>query len=217
MLLVFLATRAFADPILESEQVNIEGGLTVVSLFLNGNDGQLTSFYVDLSFTSTGFNEVPGFGGVDITTSKHFLWDNRLGGSNDDYVDNRTRDSFFYTYTGASDLWSGLPPCNGVTHPGSGSYRVCLGTTPGEGALRLILGQLVVPTGETVFFEGEIARSGITFPQNGAFTTVPEPSSFILVSGGLLFLAASSRPSGRLRFRAPRCIASAGIITGDHA
>lgn len=201
ILLVFIATPAFADPLLESEQVNIAGGLTVLNLFVNGNDGELTSFYVDLTFSSTGFNEVLGFGGVDVTASRNSLWDDRLAGLNDDYVDNRARDSFFYTR--ASDSWSGLPPCNGVAHLGSGSYQVCLGTSPAEGVLRLVLGQLVVPTGETVFFDGKVARSGSTFSQSGAFTTVPEPSSFALRSGALLFLAARRRQRKHLRSRRP--------------
>ncbi len=170
----FFAAQASAVPYLESEQFNLEGGLTVINLFVNGDDGLALSFYVDLTFTSTGFNDVLGAIGVDITSSNHFLWDN-----DPDYVANRSFDSFFYTRP--SDSWSAPAiPCSGVAHSSSGSYQVCLGTPAGEGFARLALGQLVVPTGETVLFEGEIFRSGSTFAQSGAITTVPEPSGILM-------------------------------------
>ncbi|MBC8187631.1 MAG: PEP-CTERM sorting domain-containing protein [Proteobacteria bacterium] len=184
--MTFFAAQAFAVPYLESEQFNLEGGLSVLNLFVNGDDGQSLSFFVDLTFTSTEFNEVPvnlGDSSVDITSSDHFLWDNDPA-----YVANRGFDSFFYERP--SDSWTALPPCNGVAHSSSGSYQVCLGTSAGEGFARLALGQLVVPTGETVFFEGEIFRSGSSFGQSGAFSTVPEPSSAVLLGGGLLLLGA---------------------------
>lgn len=188
--MTFFAAQASAVPYLESEQFNLEGGLTVLNLFVNGDDGLALSFYVDLTFTSTGFNEVLGAIDVDITSSDHFLWDN-----DPDYVANRSFDSFFYTRP--SDSWTAQPPCGGVTHSSSGSYQACLATPAGEGFDRLALGQLVVPTGETVFFEGEIFRSGSAFAQSGAITTVPEPTTAVLLGGGLLLLGGRRRRAER--------------------
>ncbi len=190
--MTFFVAQASAVPYLESEQLNLEGGLTVLNLFVNGDDGLSIAFFVDLTFTSTGFNEVLGGMGVDITSSDHFLWDN-----DPDYVASRSFDSFFYTRL--SDSWTALPPCNGVVHSSLGSYQACLGTRAGEGSPRLALGQLVVPTGETVFFEGEIFRSGDTFAQSGAITTVPEPTTAVLLGGGLLLLAGRRRRAERLQ------------------
>ena len=189
--MAFFAAQASAAPYLETEQLNLEGGLTVLNLFVNGDDGLALSFYVDLTFTSTEFNEVLGFSSVDVTSSDHFLWDN-----DPEYVANRSFDSFFYTRP--SDSWSAQPPCGGVAHASSGSYQVCLGTPPGEGSPRLALGQLVVATGETVFFEGEIFRSGSTFAQSGAVATVPEPTTAVLLGGGLLLLGGRRRRAERL-------------------
>jgi len=86
----------FADSIVEGEQVDIGGGLTASDLFVNGNEGLSSSFFVDLAITSIAFNEVTGFGDADITSSGHLLWDNRLGDANDHYVDNRNQDSLFF-------------------------------------------------------------------------------------------------------------------------
>lgn len=190
--MTFFAAQASAVPYLESEQFNLGGGLTVLNLFVNGDDGLSISFFVNLTFTSTEFNEVPGAMGVDITSSDHFLWDN-----DPDYVANRSFDSFFYTRP--SDSWSAQPPCGGVAHSSSGSYQVCLGTPATEGFARLALGQLVVPTGETVLFEGEIFRSASTFAQSGAITTVPEPTTAVLLGGGLLLLGGRRRRAERLQ------------------
>ncbi len=193
--MTFFVAQAFADPYLESDQLDLEGGLTVLNLFVNGDDGLSIAFFVDLTFTSTEFNEVLGGMGVDITSSDHFLWDN-----DPDYVASRSFDSFFYTRL--SDSWTAQPPCdalNGVDHSPSGSYQVCLGTRAGEGSPRLALGQLVVPTGETVFFEGKIFRSASTFAQSGAIATVPEPTTAVLLGGGLLLLAGRRRRAERLQ------------------
>ncbi len=191
--MTFIAAQAFATAYLESEQINLEGGLTALTLFVSADDGESLSFYVDLTLSSTEFNEVSGMSSVDISSSDHYLWDN-----DPNYVASRHLDSFFYTRP--ADSWTAQPPCSGVAHSSSGSYEACFGTPAGEGFTRLALGQLVVATGETVIFEGEIFRSGMSFMQSGAFTTVPEPSSAVLLGGGLLLLGGRRHWTERLQY-----------------